>query len=81
MNLRPCDSEDLDFLYKWNNNIEYVGRFESFKSRSREELMMKLNSVAGLIWYIIETKQGIKVGQLVSRKKDDVSIYVGYSYS
>ena len=77
VNLRPFDNRDLDFLYKWNNDSEYVGRFESFKSRSREELI-RVNSVNGLTWYIIETKQGMRLGQLVAYKKGDVSINIGY---
>ncbi|MBN1682740.1 GNAT family N-acetyltransferase [Candidatus Bathyarchaeota archaeon] len=78
MNLRIFEDEDLDFLYKWNNDVEYVGKYESFKKMSRENLMMRLNSVVGLTWYIIETKQGFRVGQLISRLKEDNSLNIGY---
>ncbi|MBN1682102.1 GNAT family N-acetyltransferase [Candidatus Bathyarchaeota archaeon] len=79
VNLKPFGLEDFEFLYKWNNDEEYVGKFEPFEEVSREELRDWLISVKiGLEWFIIETKQGEKVGQLVARRKNDGVINIGY---
>jgi len=77
--LKPFDMEDLDFLYRWNNNPEYSGPFEPFEPVTCEELEEWLPSEKpGVIWHIIETPEGEKVGQIVARLQEDGSYQIGF---
>lgn len=77
--LRPFSIEDLDYLHRWNNDPEYFGKFEPFDRISREELLKWLStSEKEELWYIIETKLHVKVGQIVGRVKDEKTIEIGY---
>ncbi len=78
VNLRTFNVEDLDFLYQWNNDQEYSGPFEPFESISREELLKWLGTEKDEIWYIIETKDQVKIGQIVGRIKSEKTIEIGY---
>jgi len=79
VNLRPFDSGDADFLYIWGNNPEYTGRYEPFEPVTRSELDDWLpREKPGILWYVIETRGGEKVGQIVARLQDDGSYQIGY---
>lgn len=79
VNLRPFDIGDADFLNKWMNDPEYTGQFEPFEPVTRVELEAWLPSEKpGVLWYVIETKDGKKVGQIVARLQEDDSYQVGY---
>lgn len=79
VNLKQFSLKDLEFLYKWNNNPEYSGKFEPYESCTKEELAIWLNLVKPEeFWYIIENKNHEKVGQIVGRKRDKSSIEIGY---
>lgn len=79
VDLKPFGLEDAEFLIRWNNDPEYVGEYEPQEKVTREELEeWLLEEKAGQRWYIIQTKQGRRVGQLVAREKEDDSIRIGY---
>ena len=78
VNLRPFCVEDLDFLFQWNNDPEYSGPFEPFEKVARDELYRWLSNSKDELWFIIETKDQVKVGQIVGRIKDGTMIEIGY---
>jgi len=79
VDLKPFSLEDLEFLYRWNNDPEYVGEYEPQDQVTREELEeWLLKEKPGQRWYVIQTKQGRKMGQLVAREKEDGTIQIGY---
>jgi len=79
VDLKPFSLEDLEFLYRWNNNPDYAGEYEPPEQVTREELEeWLLEEKPGQRWYIIQTKQGLGVGQLVAKEKEDNTIQVGY---
>lgn len=79
VDLKPFSLDDLEFLYRWNNDPEYVGEYEPQEQMTREELEeWLLEEKPGQRWYVIQTKQGRRVGQLVVREKEDNTIQIGY---
>jgi len=79
VDLKPFSLEDLEFLYLWNNDLDYVGEYEPQEPVTREELEeWLLKEKPGQRWYIIQTKKGLRVGQLVAREKEDNTIQIGY---
>jgi RimJ/RimL family protein N-acetyltransferase len=79
VDLKPFGLEDTEFLYRWNNDPEYAGEYEPRDQVTREELEeWLLEEKTGQRWYIIQTKNGRRVGQLVAREKEDESIQIGY---
>ena len=79
VDLKPFSLDDLEFLYRWNNDPEYVGEYEPPEQVTREELKeWLLEEKPGQRWYIIQTKLGLRVGQLVAKEREDNTIQVGY---
>jgi len=77
--LRPFSVDDIEFLLRWNNDLEYSGEYEPFEPVSRKEHEEWLpREKAGQLWYIIETNEGEKVGQVVGRDQEDGSTQIGY---
>jgi RimJ/RimL family protein N-acetyltransferase len=77
--LRPFGVDDTDFLLRWNNDHLYLGDFEPLEPVSREELGEWLpKEKSGQLWYVIETPEGEKVGQIVGRHQEDGSVQIGY---
>lgn len=79
VDLKPFSLEDLEFLYRWNNDPEYMGEYEPPEQVTRERLEeWLLEEKPGQRWYMIQTKQDRKVGQLVAREKEDKTVQIGY---
>jgi len=79
VDLKPFGLDDLEFLHRWNNDPEYVGEYEPQEQVTGEELMeWLLEEKPGQLWYIIQTKDGRKVGQMVAREREDNSLQIGY---
>jgi RimJ/RimL family protein N-acetyltransferase len=77
--LKPFSLDDLEFLHTWNNVPDYTGPYEPFEPVSRGELEEWLpREKPGVLWHIIETPQGEKVGQIVARLQDDGSYQIGF---
>jgi RimJ/RimL family protein N-acetyltransferase len=79
VDLKPFSQEDHEFLYKWNNDPEYTGEYEPHEPVTRKELKEWLQEdKPGQNWYIIQTKKGKKIGQIVTRDKKDNTTHIGY---
>ena len=79
IDLKPFSLDDFKFLYRWNNDPDYLGEYEPREQVTREELReWLLEEKPGQRWYIIQTKNGLRVGQLVAREKEDNTIHIGY---
>ena len=69
--LRALEKEDLPLFTEWNNDPTYAGEFEPFEQRSLAETEKWF---AGLRteekWFIIEKKDGMKIGQIICSPKD-----------
>ncbi|MBN2334985.1 GNAT family N-acetyltransferase [Candidatus Bathyarchaeota archaeon] len=79
IDLKPFGIDDYEFLYRWNNDPEYTGRFEPFEPITDEELREWLHGPKkGQSWYIIQAKDGRKMGQLVARQLADATLSIGY---
>lgn len=79
VDLKPFDLDDLKFLLRWNNDPDYVGEFEPFEPVTEEEIKEWLpKPKPGQRWFIIQTKDGEKIGQLVTTEKDSETVQVGY---
>jgi RimJ/RimL family protein N-acetyltransferase len=87
--LRIRDKEDLDFLYEFWNNINWYGEFEQILPQmSKTELAKRienphegaLNEVVQWTWFIIEKKDGTKIGAIIHfLTQPDGMIRVGYA--
>jgi len=79
VDLKPFGLDDLEFLRRWNNDPEYVGEFEPFEPVTEEWLREWLpRAKPGRRWFIIQTKGGEKVGQIVATEKNGDTVQVGY---
>lgn len=79
VNLKPFGLEDAEFLLTWMNDPEYTGPYEPFEPVTRGELMEWLpGEKPGVLWHIIETPRGEKVGQIVARRQGDGSYQIGF---
>jgi RimJ/RimL family protein N-acetyltransferase len=79
VDLKPFTLEDQEFLCRWNNDPEYTGEYEPHEPVTRDELEeWLLADKPGQHWYIIQTKEGRRVGQLVARERKDDAIQIGY---
>jgi ribosomal-protein-alanine N-acetyltransferase len=79
VDLKPFGPEDHEFLYKWNNDPEYTGKYEPHEPVTRKELSEWLQEdKPGQHWYIIQTKKGQKIGQVVIRNQKNNTIQIGY---
>jgi [ribosomal protein S5]-alanine N-acetyltransferase len=77
--LKPFGLDDLEFLFRWNNDPEYSGPFEPFESVPREELAEWLSrEKTSVLWHIMVAPSGEKVGQLVARLQEDGSYQIGF---
>jgi RimJ/RimL family protein N-acetyltransferase len=79
VNLKPFDSDDIEFLFRWNNDPSYSGEYEPFESVSWEELAEWLpRDKVGQYWYIVLSKEGERMGQVVGRTQVDGSVQIGF---
>jgi RimJ/RimL family protein N-acetyltransferase len=63
VNLRVTDKEDLPLFAEWRNMTDFWGGFESILQMSGADLeKMLANLSAEWKWFIVETKDGSKVG-------------------
>jgi RimJ/RimL family protein N-acetyltransferase len=66
VNLRIVEKEDLPQLAAWNNNPEFGGEFEPLEQLSLKETENWYNTLhAHEKWFIIEKKDGTRVGQIM----------------
>ena len=75
--IRPLESRDLDWFTDWNSDPEYKGPFEPHESLSREEMEGWFNSERDAEWWVIESRQGDPMGQIVTGPQGDY-YWLGY---
>ena len=62
VNLRIMEKEDLTLLQEWMNNPEFMGEFQPPTQRTKAELEKMESSPFELKVFIIEKKDGSKIG-------------------
>ena len=65
VNLRVIEKEDLPLLQEWMNNPEFVGEFQPPTQWTRAELEKTESGPFELKGFIIEKKDGSKIGTIV----------------
>jgi ribosomal-protein-alanine N-acetyltransferase len=70
VNLCAVEKEDLLLLAKWNNDPEFGGEFEPLEQSSYAEFEKWYNGLhPEERWFIIEKKDGTKIGQILCTPK------------
>ena len=66
MNLRMAEKEDLLSIGEWRNNLEFQGEYNLLIQESKEELAKRYeNFRPDEKWFLIEKKDGTKIGLIV----------------
>ena len=70
VNLRVVQKEDLPVLVQWNNDLEFGGEYEPIEQSSLSEFEKWYSGLRSEEkWFIIEKKDGSKIGQIVCSPK------------
>ena len=65
VNLRVMEKEDLPLVAEWANNPEFSGKYEPLEQVSRKEVEKWYDNLkTEEKWFIIEKKDGGKIGQI-----------------
>jgi RimJ/RimL family protein N-acetyltransferase len=65
VNLRLVERVDLPILLEWDNNVEFIGRFECLRQETMAELERKYDNNKEEQWFFVEKKSGAKIGLIV----------------
>lgn len=66
VNLRVAEREDILLIVEWGNDLEFGGEFEPVEQNSLQEIEKRYNNLRpGEKWFIVEKKDGTKIGQIV----------------
>jgi len=66
VNLRMAEKEDLLSIGEWRNNLEFQGEYNLLIQESKEELAKRYeNFRPDEKWFLIEKKDGTKIGLIV----------------
>ena len=78
VNLRVLEKEDLPLVADWANNPEFGGEYEPLEQISRTEVEKWYENLrSGEKWFIIEKKDGSKIGQ-ISHSPRGLHFLIGY---
>jgi ribosomal-protein-alanine N-acetyltransferase len=78
VNLRVAEKEDLLFVGEWRNNQEFQVEYNLLIQESKEELAKSYdNSHPDEKWFLIEKKDGIKIGLIILELEGGVQ-EIGY---
>ena len=70
VNLRIMEKEDLPLLVQWNNDLEFGGEYEPVEQGSYAEFEKWYSGLRSEEkWFIIERKDGSKIGQIICSAK------------
>jgi len=70
VNLRVVEKEDLPAITQWNNNLEFGGEYEPAEQSSYAEFEKWYSNLRSEEkWFIIEKKDGSKIGQIICSPK------------
>lgn len=70
VDLRLLEKTDLDIFSEWNNDPNYGGEYEPLEQTSRTAIERWFELEAKDQWFIIQTKDGTPVGQILHFKAD-----------
>jgi RimJ/RimL family protein N-acetyltransferase len=62
VNLRIVERQDLSILLEWDNNVDFIGRFENLKQETMMDLERLYDNVKDAQWFFIEKKDRTKIG-------------------
>ncbi|MBU7045354.1 MAG: GNAT family N-acetyltransferase [Theionarchaea archaeon] len=66
INVRVMEREELPLITKWGNDPKFGGEFEPIGQNSLHEMEKWYNNLRpGEKWFIIEKKDGTKIGQII----------------
>ena len=77
VNLRVLEREDLPLFAEWNNDPEFGGEFEPMEQNSLSEIERWYDGEREGEWFIVETKDGKPVGQIMYAPKGP-HLRIGY---
>jgi len=78
VNLRVAEKEDLLFIGEWRNNQEFQGEYNLLIQESKEELEKRYDNLRPEEkWFLIEKKDGIKIGLIILELEGGVQ-EIGY---
>jgi len=79
VNLRVQEKEDLPLVAEWINDLEYIGAYGFPMQHSKAELEKEFEqSTPDLNWFLIEKKDGSKIGGIGHFPKGKL-IEIGYA--
>ncbi|MCJ7425470.1 GNAT family N-acetyltransferase [Candidatus Bathyarchaeota archaeon] len=64
VNLRIMEKEDLPVLREWDNNPEFMGRFEPLRQETRTDLERTCDNLKDAQRFFVEKKDGAKIGYI-----------------
>ena len=78
VNLRVLEKEDIQSsIAEWNKNSEFYGEYASLTQDSQIEMEKLFETTENKKWFIIEKKDGSKIGLIGYFPKDDC-LEIGY---
>ena len=62
VNLRIMEREDLPVLQEWDNNPEFMGKYEELRQETKTELEKTYDNLKDAQWFFVQKKDGTKIG-------------------
>jgi ribosomal-protein-alanine N-acetyltransferase len=62
VNLRIMEREDLSVLQDWDNNPEFMGKYEELRQETKTELEKTYDNLKDAQWFFVQKKDGTKTG-------------------
>jgi len=81
VNLRIIEKEDLPLIAEWLNNLDFFGEYNTLMQISKADLQKtydNLPSEGRWFWFLIEKKDGGKVGEIGHRQMGEAQ-EIGYA--
>jgi RimJ/RimL family protein N-acetyltransferase len=76
--IRPVEASDAEFMHRWSNDPEYSGEYEPYEPSTLDEILAWIRGDKhGASWYVMERRDGERVGQMVATRNGD-TVKVGY---
>jgi RimJ/RimL family protein N-acetyltransferase len=64
VNLRVMEKEDLPVLQGWDNNPEFMGKYEPLRQETRTDLERTYDNLKDAQWFFVEKKDGTRIGYM-----------------
>ncbi len=82
VNLRIADKKDVPLIAKWWNDQEYSGEYQGFMTISEarlEKLLLETPDPFSSLFFVIEKKDGTKIGHINGWMKGNGLTGIGYA--